>query len=80
MPFYAMSDSRLITDYRPSCDVNNALMKQYNLKNLHEYRTFMQKNGDMVLGELRTQNSPDECKECPVCKESVIFGDEKPLM
>ena len=80
MPYYAMADSRPITDYRPSCDVNNALMNQYKISNNHDYRQYMQKNGSKIITDLATQNSPAACKECPVCKEVLDFGSKPPVL
>ena len=46
MTYYAMADSRTITDYRPSRDINLELMKKFDIKDYNKYRFFMQKNGN----------------------------------
>lgn len=73
-----MADSRPITDYRPSCDINSAIMNKYGIKDNNQFRKYLQNNGKAILAELAGQNSPDLCKECPVCKESVTFGETAP--
>ena len=64
-----MHDGRAFTDYRPSCDVNNLLMHKYSVLSNHEYRLFLQKNGDSVRADSLTETTRDGCKECPVCKK-----------
>lgn len=67
MPYYPPEDSRSITDYRSIRDINGALALKYNLKNNHEFKTFMQKNGASVLADLQRGPGTALCKECPVC-------------
>lgn len=67
MPYYAMSGAREFTDYRPAQELNAVLMNKYNIKNNHEYRRYMQANGNKVLEDLRKQKSGELCTECPVC-------------
>lgn len=75
MPKFIMSDARAFTDYNPSCEVNNALQKKYNIKNSHEYRAFLQKNADKIMEDNANCFEQKECKLCPVCKAAV---DSKP--
>jgi hypothetical protein len=63
MTYYAMADSRTITDYRPSRDINLELMKKFDIKDYNKYRFFMQKNGNQVLDYINK-------KPCPVCKKA----------
>ncbi len=63
-----MHDGRAFTDYRPRCEVNNMMMRKYNTSNDHEYRMFLQKNGNKIQLEAMTQPSTGDCRECPVCK------------
>lgn len=48
-----MSDGRHATDYRPSPDVHDLIIKQNGIRNSHEFRTFLTKNSN----EMRSMNS-----------------------
>lgn len=51
MVYFQSADGRAFTDYRSPCIRNNELKKKYNLKNEHEYRQFIQKNGLKLIQE-----------------------------
>jgi hypothetical protein len=71
MPKFIMSDARAFTDYNPSCEVNNAIQKKYNITNSHEYRSFLQKNAEKIMEDNAKCFEQTECKLCPVCKAAV---------
>lgn len=74
MPKYIMSDSRTFTNYQSSCIMEEFLQKKYNIKNSHDYRSFLQKNAEQIIKDLGDCdiNKPDACKSlCPVCKTAV---------
>jgi hypothetical protein len=60
--------ARGITDYRSQADVNDAIKRQYNIKDNNEYRKFIQSNGNAILQAFREQKNDEDCMECPVCK------------
>jgi hypothetical protein len=68
---YTMSDARVFTSYLPNCELNSVLQKQYNTKDLHAYRYFLQQNADKVMKDTRI--GTDECKFCPVCEASLSY-------
>ena len=56
-----MSDGRHFTDYRPSCDVNNMIIRDNNIVNSFDGRLFLQRNAD----EIMNINKKDACmKNC----------------
>ena len=73
MPKFVMSDARVFTDYNPNCELNNALQKKYNLKNSHEYRSFLQKNADTIMVDFAKCAEQPECKLCPVCRGAIEY-------
>lgn len=52
MPFLYSTDT-LITDYRSSCTIDNQIMADNGIKTQEEYRAFLQKNGDKLIGNIR---------------------------
>ena len=46
---YTMSDGRVFTDYRVSCQINQDLQKKYGTTDIHAYRHFLQQNAEKVL-------------------------------
>jgi len=73
MPKFVMSDARVFTDYNPNCELNNALQKKYNVKNSHEYRSFLQKNAETIMVDFSKCSEQPECKLCPVCKGAIEY-------
>ena len=54
MPKFVMSDGRAFTDYSPACALNEQLQTKFNVKNSHEYRNYLQKNGEAIMKENTT--------------------------
>jgi hypothetical protein len=52
MPFY-IGTSDAITEYRPSCSIDEKIMKDNNLKTQSEYRAFIQKNGIKLMEQMK---------------------------
>lgn len=73
MPKFVSEDGRAFTDYNPNCEINNYLQKKYNIKNAHEYRSFLQKNAEKVMLDFVTCLQKDDCKFCPVCKAALEY-------
>ena len=44
-----MSDGRLFTDNRPNFEINNHLINNNDLKNMHEYRNFLSRNTEEII-------------------------------
>jgi len=65
-----MSDGRIFTDYRPSCDVEHALYNSNALRNSFEYRTFLTNNAQTIM-QYNLQQSNElacgsYCEEVPI--------------
>lgn len=72
MPKFVMSDGRAFTDYTPSCSLNQAIQKKYNVPaDTHKYRYFLQQNGEQVKKDLAANYPYNTCVFCPVCKEAI---------
>lgn len=69
MPKYVMSDGREFTDYKSSCTLNNFIQQKYGLTNSHDYRYFLQTNGNQIMKDLAQCDKV--CTLCPVCAESL---------
>ena len=44
-----MSDGRNYSSWQPNAEMNNELIKTYNIKSNADYRTFLTKNADMII-------------------------------
>ena len=66
-----MSDGREFTDYRPSCDVDQFLQRRYNVQSGHQYRQYLQKNGEQIRKDLADCSTKPDCSTCPVCKRTI---------
>ncbi len=77
MVFFPQSDGRVFTNYQANCSANASLMEKYNLKDNHEYRTFMHKNGDKVLKDLKGAEDA-QCSTCPSCGDAVQYFGQPP--
>jgi hypothetical protein len=73
MPKFIMSDGREFTDYQPSCALNQALQQKYNVKDVHQYRYYLQKNAEQVMKDLADCDTKRECALCPVCQQAVNY-------
>lgn len=70
---FVMSDSRAFTDYNPSCSINNTIQKQYNIKDEHDYRYFLQTRSNELREKFATF-ADTQCKFCPACMEALLFN------
>jgi len=61
-----MSDGRQPgTDYRPSCEVHDLIIKQNGLKNSYDYRQFMINNAEKLMDlDYNYYKSQNQCKSC----------------
>lgn len=69
MPKFVMSDGRQFTDYNPACSLNDAIQKQNNIKNSHEYRRFLQTNAERLIKDI--PQTLEKCSICPVCQKAL---------
>ena len=68
---FAMEDGRVYTSYQPSCSLNYDIQKKYNIENnSHEYRYYLQRNAEKLIGDFRTKG---DCVLCPICKASLSY-------
>jgi hypothetical protein len=62
-----MSDGRPFTDYRPSYEVNNSMIKNNDIKNVHDYRMFLMNNATKIMDSndkyIHMKNGYGNCKE-----------------
>lgn len=60
-----MADGRHFTDFRPNCSINNMLRVQNKVANSYEYRMFLTRNAEDIMG-INTQYAMDKnaCKSC----------------
>ena len=58
-----MSDGRNYSSWQPNAEMNNELIKTYNIKSNADYRTFLTKNADMII----KQNQLIACAGCCNC-------------
>lgn len=73
-----MSDARFVTDYRPSCDVNNLIQVQNNIRNSYEYRLFLQQNAEQLMRISRGfAQRKNHCSPCDA--KAVVWSDVMPL-
>lgn len=60
-----MSDGRLVTDYRPSCELHYYILNKNNLKSSYDLRLFLQRNATALRNNDRLyldhKNSCDSC-------------------
>lgn len=58
-----MSDGRNYSSWQPNAEMNNELIKTYNIKSNADYRAFLTKNADMII----KQNQLIACAGCCNC-------------
>ena len=46
-----MMDGRIFTDYRPNHELNRHIEGVNDVKNTHEYRLFLSRNGESIMGK-----------------------------
>ena len=46
-----MADGRTFTDYRPSCVIDQGILKNNNIRSSYEYRQFLIKNASTFMRE-----------------------------
>lgn len=49
MFFKSSSDSRILTEYKSNCVVNNKIMKDNKITSQYEYRKFLQENAEKLM-------------------------------
>lgn len=60
-----MSDGRLVTNYRPSCESHYYLLDRYNIKNAYDLRLFMQRNAACLRNQDRAfMDAKNSCVSC----------------
>lgn len=64
-----MADGRHFTDYRQSCDLNNVITKDNNIKNSFETRLFLQRNASNLMDLNRANACLKNCSK--TCGEQV---------
>jgi len=70
-----MSDARAFTDYATSCTLNKSLQKQFNMKDEHQYRYFLQNNANTLMLEFNKAANKN-CKICPNCEKDMESNKE----
>tara|TARA_B100001094_G_scaffold328976_1_gene390694 strand:- start:655 stop:1176 length:522 start_codon:yes stop_codon:yes gene_type:complete len=65
-----MQDGRQFTDYRPSCYLNSLLASNNNTQSSYEYRMFLQRNGNKVMGMMKDYNK--RMSDCDVCQNTML--------
>jgi len=62
-------DGRTLTDYRPSCDVENMMKSASNSKNNNDYRMYLQRNAEAIMNAQRAEAQVRNKKHCncPQC-------------
>ena len=67
-----MDDGRHFTDYRPNCHINNLVRANNAILNSHQYRMFLQHNGDKLMNLNRTYACQKNC--CGPCAPEYNQG------
>jgi hypothetical protein len=62
-----MADGRLFTDYRPNAELNRYIEEKNKIKNTHDYRMFLERNGQKIAKKnsdyIFTKNGMAKCME-----------------
>ena len=77
-----MADGRHFTDYRQSCDLNNVITKDNNIKNSFETRLFLQHNASNLMDLNRANACLRNCsRECGAdVNDDVVEGFESTML
>ena len=60
-----MADGRTFTDYRPSCVIDQGILKNNNIRSSYEYRQFLIKNASTFMRENNDINyKKNGCETC----------------
>lgn len=60
-----MSDGRLVTDYRPSCELHSSIRYHNGLFDSNQYRQFMVNNGNKLMEmNRRFYSNLNGCRSC----------------
>lgn len=74
----APSDGRSFTSYTSSCQLNNTIQNQFNLKSESEYRMFLQQNPDQVNTFINTAHTEPfdyfNISPCPSSTNESVFS------
>ncbi len=74
-----MQDGRCFTSYIPNCTLNKNIQNRNNIKTDHQYRQFIQKNGDNLIDNLADVCYTREDAVCNYC-EIPTYQDVKELV
>ena len=72
-----MDDGRHFTDYRPNCHVNNLVRANNAMLNSHQYRMFLQHNGNKLMSLNRTYACQKNC--CGPCNPKSTMLPEQSI-
>ena len=77
-----MADGRHFTDYRQSCDLNNGITKDNNVKNSFETRLFLQRNASNLMDLNRANASlKNSSKACGSdVNDDIVEGYESTML
>lgn len=65
-----MSDGRFITYYNSTNELTNAMQKVNKFRSANQFRTFMQKNGDLFMNlDRQYQTAKNTCSTNTACSE-----------
>ena len=53
MPRYVSADSRIFTDYRENCRVNESIQAQAGVENTRVFRKYLQNNAKQLINQER---------------------------
>ena len=60
-----MADARTFTDYRPSCVIDQGILKNKNIRSSYEYRQFLIQNASKFMQENNDMNyNKNGCETC----------------
>tara|TARA_B100001093_G_scaffold397504_1_gene384774 strand:+ start:512 stop:1033 length:522 start_codon:yes stop_codon:yes gene_type:complete len=65
-----MQDGRQFTDFRPSCSMNNIIASSNGIESAYQYRMFLQRNGNKVMGMNKDYNK--RMSDCNVCQNTML--------
>jgi hypothetical protein len=68
-------DGRTLTDYRPSCDVENMMKAASQSRNNNEYRMFLQRHAEVLMSAQRQEAHARNLKQCN-CPQCVHIANK----
>ena len=64
-----MSDTRLLTNWNPACDINKKIVKDTGIKTNYQYRQYLIHNANRI----QKSNNVAACDQCGVCNYGYPF-------